>query len=131
VYFRAVIIKDIILSGKLRLTFSLCGVTPCCRIGCVYCVSTNVPPLACYNFERILIFFGRNVADKVGNQKTLYCGTSSNLCFWTTCQNEETRKLQFHTNAVLVESTVAVGLCCMHNAPVHCLPVICDVFDSI
>jgi len=32
----------------------------------------NVPPLACYNFhtshERILIFFGRNITDKVGNQ---------------------------------------------------------------
>jgi len=30
----------------------------------------NVPPLACYNFdahEWILIFFGRNVTDKVGN----------------------------------------------------------------
>jgi len=31
--------------------------------------------LACYNFdadEWILIFFGRNVTDKVGNQKTVY-----------------------------------------------------------
>jgi len=26
-----------------------------------------------------LIFFGRNVTDKVGNQKTLYGATSSNL----------------------------------------------------
>jgi len=42
---------------------------------CVYTVSQkNVPPLACCNFdthEWILIFFGRNVTDKVGNQKTL------------------------------------------------------------
>jgi len=33
----------------------------------------NVSPLACYNFdthEWILIFFGRNVTDKVGNQKS-------------------------------------------------------------
>ena len=41
----------------------------------------------------------------------------------------------FHTNAVLVESTAAVGLSCMHSAPVRCLPerkiVICAVFDSI
>jgi len=32
----------------------------------------NVPPLVCYNFdtrERILIFFGRNVTDKVSNQR--------------------------------------------------------------
>jgi len=34
----------------------------------------NVPPMACYNFdihEQILIFFGRNVTDKVDNQKML------------------------------------------------------------
>ena len=33
-----------------------------------------VPPMACYNFDthkQILIFFGRNVADKVGNQEML------------------------------------------------------------
>jgi len=28
----------------------------------------------------------------------------------------------FHSNAVLVESAAAVGLCCMHSAPVRCLP---------
>ena len=36
---------------------------------CVHCVSKeNVPPLACYNFdnrETILVFFGRNITDKV------------------------------------------------------------------
>ena len=47
-------------------------------------------------------FFGRNVTDKVSNQKTLYYATSSNLCFCTTWQNGETRKLPFHSNAVLV-----------------------------
>jgi len=26
------------------------------------------------------IFFGRNVTDKVGNQKSLYYATSNNLC---------------------------------------------------
>ena len=44
------------------------------RNSVIHCVSKNVPPLACYNFdahEWILIFFGRNVTDKVGNQKTL------------------------------------------------------------
>jgi len=35
--------------------------------------------------EQILIFFfGRNVTDKVSNQKTLYYVTSNNLCFRTT-----------------------------------------------
>jgi len=50
-------------------------------------------------------------------------------------KNRETRKSHFHSNAVLVDSAAAVGLCCTHNAPVRCLPerkiVICDVFDSV
>ena len=44
-------------------------------------LSQNVPPLACYNFdtrEWILIFFGRNVTNTVGNQRTLYYATSNN-----------------------------------------------------
>ena len=50
------------------------------------------PPLACYNFdahEWILIFFGRNVTDKVGNQKTLYYATSNNsfLHYLAKCGN--------------------------------------------
>jgi len=53
------------------------------------------PTLACYNFdthERILIFFRRNVINKVSNQKMLYYATSNNLCFcsylskWGTCK---------------------------------------------
>ena len=53
-----------VLTGSL--VFTRAPSTPCLK---------NVPPLACYNFdahEWILIFFGRNVTDKVGNQKTLY-----------------------------------------------------------
>jgi len=53
----------------------------------VHCVSKNVSPFICYNFdirECILIFFGTNVTDKVSNQKMLYCATSNNLCFCTT-----------------------------------------------
>jgi len=54
----------------------------------LHCVSKKRPTsLACYNFdthEWILIFFGRNVTDKVGNQKTLYYATSSYLYFCTT-----------------------------------------------
>jgi len=67
----------------------------------IYTVSQkNVPPLACYNFdtrERILIFFGRNVTDKVSNKKTLYCATPNNLYFCTTWQNGETQKSHFFT----------------------------------
>ena len=74
----------------------------CTRVGSrnhvLHRVSKNVPPLACYNVdahEWILIFFGGNVTDKVGNQKTLYYATLSNLCFYTTWQNAETRKSHF------------------------------------
>jgi len=41
---------------------------------CIHRVPKNVPPMTCYNFEthkQILIFFGRNVTDKVGNQNML------------------------------------------------------------
>jgi len=59
------------------------------------------------------IFFGRNVTDKVGNQKMLYYATSSNLCFCTTWQNGETRRSYFHSDGLCNTHT--------HNAPVCCL----------
>jgi len=68
-------------------------------------VSKNVPPLPCYNFdahEWILIFFGRNVTDKVGNQKTLYYSTSSNLCFCTIWQKAETQKSHISLNWIVL-----------------------------
>ena len=41
----------------------------------------------------------------------------------------------FYSNAELVESAAAVGLCCMHSALLRCLPerkiVIYDVSDSV
>jgi len=67
----------------------------------------NVPPLACYNFdahEWILIFFGTNVTDKVGNQKTLYYATLNNFCFCTTWQNVETRKSHISLNWIVLHT---------------------------
>jgi len=46
------------------------------------------------------IFFGRNVTDKVSNQKTLYYATSNNACFYTTWQNAETQKSRFFTQVL-------------------------------
>ena len=95
----------------------------------MYTVSQkNVPLLACYNFdahEWILIFFGRNVTDKVGNKKTLYYATSNNLCFCTTWQNAKTRKARF-TQLDCVTHT-------MHLCAIFLKEkiVICDVFDSV
>ena len=70
----------------------------------IYTVSQkNVPHLACYNFdahEWILIFFGRNVTDKVGNQKMLYYATSNNMCFCTTWQNAEHENHTFHSTGL-------------------------------
>jgi len=40
-------------------------------------------------------FFGKNVTDKVSNQKTYYYATSNNLCFCITWQNGEMRKSHF------------------------------------
>jgi len=39
----------------------------------------------------VLMCFGRNVTDKVSNQKTYYYAASNNLCFCTTWQNGETQ----------------------------------------
>jgi len=70
--------------GQVLLKLSLVvGWYPFLRQCSIYTVSQrNVPHLACYNtdaHEWILIFFGGNVTDKVGNQKTLYYITSNNL----------------------------------------------------
>jgi len=76
----------------------------------------NVPPVACYNFdahEWILIFFGRNVTDKVGNQTTLYYATSNNLCFCTI-----PGKMRKHENHIFH----SIRLCYTHNAPMRYLP---------
>jgi len=65
------------------------------------------PTLACYNFdahEWILIFFGTNVTDKAGNQKTLYYATSNNFCFCTTWHNAETRKSHISLNWIVLHT---------------------------
>ena len=58
-------------------------------------------------------FFGRNVTDKVGNQKVLYYATSNNLCFCTTWQKEKTRKSHISVTCMVLHT---------HNAPVRYLP---------
>jgi len=81
--------------------------TPCLK---------NVPPLAGYNFdahEWILILFGRNVTDKVGNQKTLYTMPPQ-----ITCASALPGKTGKHENHIFH----SIGLCYTHNAPVRCLP---------
>jgi len=73
----------------------------------------NVPPLACYNLdahEWILIFFARNVTNKVGNQKTLYYATSNNLGFCTTWQNTETRKSHISLNWIVLHTQCTCAL---------------------
>ena len=47
--------------------------------------------------------FGRNVTDKVSNQKTHYYATSNKLCFCTTWQNGETQKSHFSLKCCINE----------------------------
>jgi len=71
---------------------------------CTPCLK-NFPPLACYNFdahEWMLIFFGRNVTDKVGNQKTLYYMPPQ-----ITCASALPGKTRKHENHIFH----SVGLC--------------------
>ena len=56
--------------------------------------------------------FCRNVADKVGNHKMLYCATSNNLCFCTTCQNVKTRKSHFSLNWIVLHAQCTFALSC-------------------
>jgi len=78
----------------------------------------NVPPLACYDFgahEWILIFFGRNVTDKIGNQMLLhYLAKRGNT------------KITYFTQLDSVTHT-------MHLCAIFLKEkiVICDVFDSV
>jgi len=76
-------------------------------------VSKNVAPLACYNsdaHEWILNLFGRNVTDKVDNQKTLHYATSNNLCFCTTWQNALTRKSHISLNWIVLHTQCSCAL---------------------
>jgi len=80
----------------------------------IHRVSKNVPRLTCDNFdahEWILTFFGRNVTDKVSNQKTLYYATSIiNLCFCATWQNTETRKSHISLNWIVLHTQCTCAL---------------------
>jgi len=78
-------------------------------------VSKNVPPLAYYNFdahEWILIFFGRNVTDKVGNQKSFTMPPQ------IACASALPGKTGKHENHLFH----SIGLCYTHNAPGRYLP---------
>jgi len=69
--------------------------------------------------------FGRNVTDKVGNQKTLYYATSNNLCFCTTWQNVETWKSHFTQLDCVTHTMHLCGIFLKEKI------TICDVFDSV
>ena len=66
---------------------------------CIYTVSQKTSHLwlaiTLTHMNGFRYFFGRNVTNKVGNQKTLYYATSNNLCFCTTWQNAKTQKSHF------------------------------------
>jgi len=91
----------------------------------------NVPPLACYNFDAhkwILIFFGRNVPDELGNQKTLYYATSNDLCFCTTWQNAETRKSYISLNWIVLHTQCT---CVLSSSKKKLSSVMCSIASNI
>ena len=91
----------------------------------------NVPLMACYTFdthEWILIFFGRNVIDKVGNRKMLYYATSNNLCLCTTWQNEKTPKSHFLLNWIVLHT---MHLCAISSWKKKLSSVMCLIASNI
>jgi len=91
----------------------------------VHSVSKNAPHLACYNFdtfERILIFFGRNVTDRVSSQKML-CFTCSSALPSKTGEHEN---CIFHSNAILMHCQNSASRCLIssvfltHDSYSHC-----------
>jgi len=91
----------------------------------VYTVSQKRPTFGLLQLWRTWMdfdIFGRNVTDKVGNQK---------MPPQITCASALPVKTGKHGNHIFH----SIGLCYTHNARVRCLPkiknVICDVFDSV
>jgi len=71
--------------------------------------------------------FGRNVTDKVGNQKTLNYATPNNLYFCTTCMSKRgNTKITYFTQLDCVTHTM--HLCAVFLKEKN---VTCDVFDSV
>jgi len=69
----------------------------------IHCVSKNVPPLTCYNLYihgSIATIFGKNVAEKVGNENVLYFPTSPNYCLTALPgETDNPQNASFHLNA--------------------------------
>jgi len=92
----------------------------------IHCVSKNVHlwlAITLTHMNWILIFLGRNVTDKVGNQKTLYYATSNNLCFCTTWQNAETRKSHISLNWIVSHTQCTCALSSWRKKNCHLLCV--------
>ena len=73
-------------------------------------------------------FFGRNVTDKVGNQKTLYYATSNNLCFCTTWQNAETWKSHISLNWIVLHTQCT---CALYSWKTKLSSVMCLIASNI
>ena len=64
----------------------------------IHCVSKKIPDVFSYNSRthcRIFIIFGRNIIEKVGNQKVLYFPTSPHKRFCSALRNWKHGNLSF------------------------------------
>ena len=98
-------------------------ITPCLKKTSHLCLAITLT-----HMNGFWYIFGRNVTDKVGNQKTLYYAASNNLCFCTTYQNAETRKSHFSLNWIVLHTQCTCALSSWKKLPyVMCLiaPNIC------
>ena len=81
----------------------------------LHCVfQKNVLPLACYNFntcKRIFIFFGRNVTDKVSNQRRYTMPPQITCAFALPNKTGKYENFIFHSNAILVHCQNSTSRC--------------------
>jgi len=91
--------------------------------------------LACYNFdthEQSLICFGRNVTDKVSNQKALYYATSNNLCFCTGLPGKTGKHENcIHSNVVLVHCQNSTSRCLISSIFFDSRLILTLLYDSL
>jgi len=99
------VMSIIIIITWIHLLLFTSALLTCCLPFFPHCVSKNIPDVFSYNSLkhcRIFIIFGRNITEKVGNQKMLYFPTSRRLINASAlpCETGNMEIYLFHVNVL-------------------------------